>query len=174
MPTHKQGTTTAIPGAGYGTGTATSLGSANHGVQAASFPGSPLNTVDQLTDDGSSSPSKMADWYTTNVLQAVINDGGHTFGTQDMDWGNNIPEGEISNDGGGAPANAFVPNTVSPGEGSTNPADQPPAPDEIANMGPHDVFGTGVGSSLPVADSSTTQNTAAIGTLASGKSPGSE
>jgi len=171
MPTHKQGTTTPIPGAGYGTSTARSLGSADHGMIKSSFPGSPLNTDDQLTDDGSSSPSKMADWFTTNVLQAVINDGGHTFGTQNMDWSQNIPAGEISNDGGGAPANAHVPNTVSPGEGSINPSDQAPAPDALADVSPSEPPGVGVGSALGISDSSATQNLAAIGTLSSGNSP---
>ena len=97
MPTHKQGTVTPIPGTGYGTGTARSKGSANHGEIIASFPGSPLNNADQLLDDGSGSPSTMAAWYTANVLQATINDGGHTFGEQPMDWGLNIPAGDISN-----------------------------------------------------------------------------
>mgnify|MGYP001440055182 CR=1 FL=1 len=171
MPTHKQGTVTPIPGTGYGTGTARSKGSANHGEIIASFPGSPLNTAAAISDDGANSPSKMADWYTTNVLKAVINDGGHTFGEQNMDWGKNIPAGSISNDGGGAPANAHVPNTVSPGEGSSNPADQPAAPDSLVNMEPSDPPGVGVGSGLGIEDSSTAQNTAAIGSLSFGNSP---
>ena len=171
MPTHKQGTVTPIPGTGYGTGTARSKGSANHGEIIASFPGSPLINADQLLDDGSGSPSTMAAWYTANVLQATINDGGHTFGEQPMDWGLNIPAGDISNDGGGAPANQWVPNTVSPGEGSSNPADQPAAPDSLANMEPSDPPGVGVGSGLSITDSSTAQNTSAIGELAFGSSP---
>ena len=171
MPSHKQGTVTPVPGKNYGTSTARSKGSANHGEIAASFPGSPLNGEDQLLDDGTSAPSKMAAWYTTNVLQATINDGGHTFGEQPMNWSQNIPAGEIANDGGGAPANPFVPNTVSPGDGSVNPADQDPAPDSLANMQPSDPPGVGVGSQLSVPDSSQAQNTAAIGELAMGDSP---
>lgn len=171
MPTHKQGTVTAIPGKAYGTSTARSKGSANHGEILASFPGSPLNGADQLLDDGNSSPSTMAGWYTDNVLKATINDGGHTFGEQPMDWGQNIPAGSISNDGGGAPANKWVPNTVSPGEGSANPLDQGKAPDSLAQMEPSDPPGMGVGSGLSIENSSTSQNTAAIGELAMGDSP---
>ena len=171
MPTHKQGTVSPIPGTSYGTGTAKSMGSANHGEILASFPGSPLQGADQILDDGSSSPSTMAQWYTTNVLQAVINDGGHTFGEQNMDWSANIPAGDIENIGGGAPANQWVPNTVSPGEGSVNPKDQGEAPDSIANMEPGDPPFMGVGSGLSINDSSAAQSTAAIGELAFGDSP---
>ena len=171
MPTHKQGTVTPMGGSGYGTGTARSKGSANHGEIIASFPGSPLNGANQILDDGTKSPSTMAQWYTENVLRAVINDGGHTFGEQNMDWAKNIPAGEISNDGGGAPANAHVPNTVSPGEGSANPADQIAAPESLVNMEPSDPPGTGIGSGLGIEDSSANQNTAAIGSLSSGNSP---
>lgn len=170
MPSHKQGTVSALPGKNYGTGTR-SKGSSDTLSLASSFPGSPLNKDNAITDDGSSSPSAMATWYQENVLDAVINDGGHTFGEYNTDYSANIPEGEVSNDGGGAPASAFVPNTASPGEGSVNPADQPAAPDSIAQMGPSDVPFNGVGSQLSTSDSSAAQAGSKVQALSLGNSP---
>ena len=145
----------------------------------ACFPNSPLGTIDQLKDDGTkdSSANPMMKWYQTNVLDAVINDGGHTFGEVSMDFSSSKATpappslGEAETGGGGLPASAWVPNPVAPGAGSVNPADQVAIDIEGFGETPSDTPGTGVGSQLGVKDSSAQQDTATLGSYGLGKSP---
>jgi len=59
-----------------------------------------------------------------------VNDGGHTFGTVDIDFedGYGILPGDIATGPGGLPGTAHTPNTASPGPGSMNPLDLPEPP----------------------------------------------
>ena len=105
-------------------------------------------TIEELTDD------ERREFFQNEVLNAVINDGGHTFGTYDTSYSGapNITEG-VATGGAGAPASPHVPNPVSPGQGSVNPSDQAEAPEEFGKQR-SDVPFTGPGSSLEPAASS--------------------
>jgi len=108
-------------------------------------------------------------WYKDNVLNAVINDGGHTFGTFNTSYAGapNISDG-VETGGGGLPASPHVPNPVSPGVGSINPADQTAAPDGFGTT-KSDVPGSGVGSSLEPDASSAAVSSLDIDTLEKGR-----
>ena len=144
----------------------------------ASFPASPLMAIDQLTDNGTkdATANPMMAWYQTNVLDGVINDGGHTFGEVSMNFSETLATpappalGEAETGAGGLPASAWVPNPVSPGPGSVNPADQGEPPPDFGTV-PNDTPGTGVGSQLGVVDSSAQQSTATLGSYGLGSSP---
>jgi len=151
--------------------------SGTEGIQAC-FPASPMSTIDQLTDDGThdASANPMMKWYQENVLDGVINDGGHTFGEVSMNFtGEGFTPappalGEAETGAGGWPASAWVPNPVSPGPGSINPADQGEPPADFGTV-PNDTPGVGVGSQLGVVDSSAQQATATLGSYGLGSSP---
>jgi len=142
------------------------------------FPATPLEVIDQLKDDGTkdSSANPMMKWYQENVLDAVI-EGNDLFpGGVSMNFSstNASPApptlGEADTGDAGRPASAWVPNPVSPGPGSVNPADQGEAPAGFGET-PNDTPGVGVGSQLGVVDSSAQQDTATLGSYGLGKSP---
>ena len=161
-----------------GLGNIGGLSTSNTETLKACFPASPLGQIDQLKDDGTkdATANPMMKWYQTNVLDAVINDGGHTFGEVSMNFSstNATPAppalGEADTGGAGKPASAWVPNPVAPGPGSINPADQAEAPEGFGTV-PNDTPGTGVGSQLGVVDSSSQQDSATLGSYGLGKSP---
>lgn len=105
-------------------------------------------TIEELTDD------ERREFFQKEVLNAVINDGGHTFGTFNTSYEGapNISE-DVATGGGGAPATPHVPNPVSPGQGSVNPTDQAEAPEEFGKQR-SDVPFAGPGSNLEPANSS--------------------
>lgn len=111
----------------------------------AMFPASPINSG-ELTDEGIRELGR-------ELLQsAVVNDGGHTFGKFNRDY-SDAPE-----------VTKFVPDPGSPGPGSTNPADIPPAPE---NWPPPP---SGAGSVQTPAATSVKIASQTIGSLISGKS----
>lgn len=61
------------------------------------------------------------------LQSALVNDGGHTFGTFDRDYGHpdNPDFADVVTGAGGLPADAQAPNVSPPGPGSMNPADMP-------------------------------------------------
>ena len=81
------------------------------------------------------------------VLDEQIQDNG-TFGTFDPNYSDapDIKEGSIGTGGGGLPASAWVPNPVSPGEGSMLASDQAAAP-EGYGQNPNAQFGAGADAS---------------------------
>ena len=101
---------------------------------AAIFPHGPIHNakgddIDKFTDDGITS------WYQTNVLNAKINDGGHTFGQFDTGYVN--PMGwDVKTGAGGLPATQWTPNPVSPGPGSDNPTAMGEAPEAYVARSP--------------------------------------
>jgi|TARA_R110001583_G_scaffold5598_35_gene30252 hypothetical protein len=173
----KQGTTTANSTVAA-LGSIGGLSTSSTENITASFPASPLGTIPQLTDDGTkdASANPMMKWYQENVLDAVINDGGHTFGEVSMNFSDTLATpappalGEAETGGGGLPASAWVPNPVSPGPGSVNPSDQADPPAGFGET-PNDTPGTGVGSQLGVVESSTQQSSATLGSYGLGSSP---
>jgi len=109
MPTHRQNVVEA-----KGAPSSRALGARDDKTIKAAFAGSPLF---ELKDDD------VRAQYQQLVLDGVINDEGHTFGTQTMDYSDAPNMEEVETGAGGLPASPYVPNPVSPGEGSVDPSD---------------------------------------------------
>ena len=115
MPTHKQGVVEI-----RGEISTKSLGKRDDNFLRAAFPGNPLL---ELSDD-----DVRAD-FEAKVLNGIVNDAGHTFGTFNRDYPDAPDLNEVETGGGGLPASPYVPNPVSPGEGSVDPRDQGEPPE---------------------------------------------
>lgn len=111
------------------------------------FPGSPIYDGD-LTDE------KLKESFQDTVLDAEINDGGHTFNTFNTGYVDAPDLSEVETGAGGLPATPYVPNPTSPGEGSVNASDQGPAPEGFGEN-PNAQYGSGEGHSLQPKTSST-------------------
>lgn len=103
------------------------------------------------------------------ALDGVVNDGGHTFGQLNRDFVDAPDYGDVETGAAGLPASAWVPNPVSPGPGSQNPADKP-APPEGYGQKAGDTWGTGVGSQLTPKKSSEAISKHKLGDYGLGKS----
>jgi hypothetical protein len=110
MPTHKQDTvkSSKVTSRGLGAADTTNL------IKA--FPGSPIHNG-ELTEE-------IVREQGQELVDGVINDGGHTFGEFDKDYSDAPSFDDVEVGGGGLPGSAFAPNIASPGEGM-NPADIP-------------------------------------------------
>lgn len=82
-----------------------------------SYPGSPVYSG-EITDN------TVTDTYMDIVTNAEVNDGGHTFGTVDLNYTGapNLEDVEVG--GAGKPGSPYAPNIASPPTGQ-NPADIP-------------------------------------------------
>jgi hypothetical protein len=95
------------------------LGKSDITVLQKSFPGSPVyRSADRLTDQVAT------EQYMNIVTNATVNDGGHTFGTVDLNYTGAPNLADVVVGGGGLPGSAYAPNIASPAEGQ-NPADIP-------------------------------------------------
>jgi len=83
------------------------------------YPGSPVYRG-ELTDEIAT------DQYMDEILSGEINDGGHTFGTVDIDYRGAPNLADVVVGGGGLPGSPYGPNIATPPEGQ-NPADIPAA-----------------------------------------------
>lgn len=81
------------------------------------------------------------------VSNGVINDGGHAFGSYDLNFGAAPDLETVAVGGEGLPASAYVPNLTSPGPGSTAPQDQPEYVGTLPEKG--NEYGSGVGAESP-------------------------
>ena len=115
MPTHTQGVVEI-----KGEPSSKSLGKRDDLTLRAAFPGSPLL---EMKDD-----EIKAD-FEERCLNGTVNDAGHTFGTQNLDYVDAPDLNEVETGPGGLPASPYVPNPTSPGEGSVDPSDLPSPPD---------------------------------------------
>lgn len=86
------------------------------GLQNA-YPGSPVY-------EGSLTDQVATDQYMNIVTNAVVNDGGHTFGTVDLNYTGAPNLADVVTGGGGLPGSPYAPNVASPPTGQ-NPADIP-------------------------------------------------
>jgi hypothetical protein len=165
MPSHNQ-TTVGI------TVTEKGLGKSGSNELANIFATSPIigtpKVGDALTHDG------VRTQYQADVLDATINDAGHTFGTFDTSYTLAPDYADVPTTPGSEcyPASAWVPNPNSPGEGTTNPADIPAAPDGYG-ITPNDTPGSGVGSIDSPATTSAKISTHTLGDYIHGESPAS-
>jgi len=115
MPTHRQNVVEAKGGP-----SSRALGARDDKNIRASFPGCP--TFEMKDDD-------VRAQFQALVLDGKVNDEGHTFGNLDRDYTEAPNMEEVETGGGGLPASPWVPNPVSPGEGSVNPSDQTDPPE---------------------------------------------
>ena len=112
--------------------------------------------------------------YQNEVLDAEINDGGHTFGTYKTGYVDAPDLSEVPTGDGGLPASPYGPNPMSPGEGSANPADMPEAPGGWADSQLSNPPFSGVGSQLSPKVASEKISGTTLGAYVLGKSPASD
>ena len=112
--------------------------------------------------------------FQNEVLDGVINDGGHTFGTYNTayDADGNAPDpNEVPTGGEGLPASAYVPNPMSAPNG--DPKAQPAAPEGFSSSVQSTPPFSGQGSQVnPKATSGAIAGTK-LGDYVLGKSPAS-
>ena len=155
MPSHKQGTVEPPI-------TDRALGSSSTNDLKTSFASSPIYKEDVTAES-------IKEYYQARVLDGVINDGGHTFGTHDPNYVEAPDMADVETGGGGKPASPYVPNPVSPGEGSVDPSDQGEAPEGFGEVPGATPF-TGVGSQLTPKASSEAISKQTLGQYGLGKS----
>ena len=155
MPTHRQITVNAAI-------TERQMGRAGTNNLRGIYTKSPIYTED-VTDDS------LREEYQKEVMDATINDGGHTFGLFETNFSDAPELAEVKTGGGGLPATPHVPNPTSPGPGSMNATDQPEAPSGFGES-PNSQWGSGVGSELGPAASSAKISSQTLGDYVLGKS----
>lgn len=169
MPTHRQGTVASVGPAGGG-----GLGSRKDSNLKASFPKSPLYAGDydmqSVLDIGISAFNGNGGKgdKPTGTTKGVVNDGGHTFGTFDLNYGNAPIMSDVKTGGGGLPSSPYTPNPTSPGPGSVFANDQDPFTGEIPEPGVE--FGSGLGGLVIPAETTKGISTQTIGSYISGRS----
>jgi len=80
-----------------------------------------------------SSPETYRQWFFDNVVKGTVSDANWGLGTYNREFGDAPNLADVVTGGGGLPATPYVPNPVSPGEGSTNPAGVAPAPADFTD-----------------------------------------
>jgi hypothetical protein len=101
-------------------------GKSDLAVLQAAFPGSPVYSGD-LTDEVAT------EQYMNIVTNAEVNDGGHTFGTVDLNYTGAPNLADVVVGGGGLPGSPYAPNIASPPSGQ-NPADIPASGVDATNL----------------------------------------
>ena len=120
------------------------MGRANVATLQGIFGGSPLDgysgakeieAVGEEEKIDLSTPESYRKWFFDNVVDGTISDESYGLGTQDLGFPNapdlKAGDSDVPVGGEGLPATPFVPNPVSPGEGSILPADQVEAPESF-------------------------------------------
>jgi len=124
------------------------LGKSNTIRLKESFAASPIYSGDEALLDNGSIDSPIRQHFQSLALDGIVNDGGHTFGTFNLDFASGAPTyGDVETGAGGLPASPWVPNPASPGPGSMNANDLPAPPEGFGEI-PNPQFGTGVGTAL--------------------------
>ena len=129
MPTHNQNTVDIPEGGNGKLGGVKELSRSNTQSIAKSFPGSPIHS-------GAMTRESIQEEFQSLVLDGEVLDG-YCFPSFQRDYdkggsGEQPPEiNTVETGGGGLPGSPHMPNPVSPGAGSINPADQPAPPDDL-------------------------------------------
>ena len=160
MPSHKQRTVEAdsTPRA---LGPIGGVSTSDSAQLTEMYPASPIHNG-TLTDD------ERRAFYQDEVLNTTINDGGHTFGTFNMDYAGAPDMSEVDLEKHNLPS-PYVPNPASPGPGSQNDGDKP-APPEGFGQTPSEAYGPGAGSQLSPRAGADRISRQTIGDYISGKS----
>ena len=154
MPTHTQNTVSSpVTERGPGASSSTDIN--------AIYSDSPIHS-------GKMTAESVKEQYQKDILDGVINDAGHTFGTFDTSYSGAPDLTKVKTGGGGLPASAHVPNPSSPGPGSVNATAQPAAPDNYGTT-PGSQWGSGVGSALGPQESSKKLSSQKLGDYVMGK-----
>lgn len=129
MPTHNQNTVDIPEGGNGKLGGVKELSRSNTQSIAKSFPGSPIHS-------GALTRESIQAQFQEIVMDGEVLDG-YCFSSFNRDYDKG-PKGEqppeiasVDTGGGGKPGSPHLPNPVSPGAGSINPADQPDPPDDL-------------------------------------------
>jgi len=141
------------------------LGSSDTATVNGCFPASPIH-AGEINDQSIKEQAQLL------IMDGVVNDAGHTFGEFNRDYGVDAPVIADVDIGAANIPSPFVPNPTSPGPGSFNDSDKPPAPDADHLVNPGDQWGSGVGSTLDVKPSSEAQSTGEYNDFQLGKAPG--
>ena len=173
MPSHRQATVVA-----FGPPGTSGLGHRTDANLKAAFEYSPLYAeysetavfnagISALNGDGGPGDSIP----NIGVTDGVINDGGHTFGTYDLNYDNGDgppDQTEVTTGGGGLPASGYIPNLSSTVPGDISPTQQPVYAGTLPSAGVE--YGVGLGGLAKPAD--TTPNVASqkIGSYIKGRS----
>ena len=113
---------------------------------------SKIKVVGEAEDLDTSSHAAYKAWFLKNVTKGKINDEAYGLGEWSLDYQNqggppNLSD--VATGGRGRPATPFVPNPVSPGEGSVRPEDQAAAPKEFIEKQTPDSWGSGASVAKP-------------------------
>ena len=156
MPSHNQGTVD-IPEGGTGAlGGVAELSRSNSESLKKSFPGSPIH-------DGSMTRDNVQKGFQELALDGEVLDG-FCFPKFNRDYhegadGEKPPViADVETGGEGKPGSPHMPNPVSPGVGSMNPADQPAPPDDMESTKTSRPPFIGEGTELDPMTSSTQQS----------------
>jgi hypothetical protein len=141
------------------------LGTSDTTTVNACFPASPIH-AGEINDES------IKELAQALLLDGVVNDSGHTFGEFNRDYGESAPSIADVDIGAHNLPSPYVPNPTSPGPGSFNDTDKPPAPTSDHLVNPGDQWGSGVGSSLDVKATSDAQSTGALNDFQLGSAPG--
>jgi len=170
MPKGTQGTVEIVRNEG------TSLSKSDTATIKSCFPASPVGVSEPLTIAANRLESPLHKYYQASVLDASVTENSLFGETINMNYElNGAPKWtEVPTTPGidSYPASAWVPNPVSPGEGSINPADKGAAAEgygTTATDSSYGVYATGDANS-PSA-SSAKQSQAKLGDFLMGKSP---
>jgi hypothetical protein len=138
------------------------LGNSNTKAIKEMFPASPIY-LGEITD------ADQAKHFQVRVLDAKINDGGHTFGEFDMNYSDAPDMSTVKTGPAGLPASPFVPNPASPPPGSADPADLPVPPAKYGEKAGNTPF-TGPGSQMYPSNGSTIISGQKLGSYIKGTS----
>lgn len=161
MPSHRQlMTTPQAKGGKAKTGLGVfGLGSADYTSLRALYPGSPA--YDGTYGDDQVTATR------DELNQSPLNDGGHTFGTVNLDFSDAPDLRTVQTGGGGLPATPYAPNPASPGPG-LNPRNLPAVDPAFIHFGGGG-YGIGDGLASPK-DTSLNISRQKIGNLIFGRS----
>ena len=124
------------------TPTERSLGTVDGGSTAstaamqAAYPGSPIYS-------GKISDSSLLEYYQKLMANTELNDGGHMFGTVNLDYSGAPNLRKVETGGGGLPGTPYIPNVSSPGEGTTDPTKLPDPPKDLGVNASDGTYGLG-------------------------------
>jgi len=102
-----------------------------------------------------------------DVQGGIVNDGGHFFGTVDLNYSDAPVLADVETGGGGLPSTPYTPNLVSPGPGSVSAGDQDAYDGTVKATGQ---WGSGLPGTTSPSSTSTEISKQTIGDLISGKS----
>jgi len=141
-----------------GRANATSLKSVFKGSPLPGYTPGKISVVGEKDDIDMSDPAEYKKWFFENVSKGQINDEAYGLGTFNLDYRSSPNLDDVKTGAAGLPSTPFVPNPVSPGEGSVRAEDQAEAPAEfVAQQTPSSPF---VGSDVSESGDGTKTNTA--------------